>query len=91
MKLEEKIEGTFKKTKQFRQRLSIDRALLKVRKMLLGKQVNDGLVFRTFVYALLISIGFIYLYPMLYMASQSFKSLDDLLDPTVIWIPKQLY
>ncbi|MCL6442143.1 MAG: carbohydrate ABC transporter permease [Alicyclobacillus sp.] len=60
----------------------------KVRRFLLGSQGNDGVIFRIVVYILLISVGFVYLYPILYMVSQSMKSLDDLLDPTVMWIPK---
>ncbi|MGM7702765.1 carbohydrate ABC transporter permease [Pseudalkalibacillus sp. Hm43] len=63
----------------------------RLKKWLLGMQGNDGLVFKVFIYALLISVGFIYLYPILFMVSQSFKSLQDLLDPTVLWIPKELY
>ncbi len=62
----------------------------KGRRVLLGRQGNDGLLFRAVVYALLISIGFVYLYPMLYMLSQSMKSLSDLLNPGVIWIPTSI-
>lgn len=73
-----------------------DRATLvkygyKLRKIALGKQGNDGVVFKAVVYGLLVSIGFVYLYPVLYMISQSFKSLQDLLDPTVMWLPKSLH
>jgi|HigsolmetaAR203D_1030402.scaffolds.fasta_scaffold05262_3 multiple sugar transport system permease protein len=73
-----------------------DRAALvkygyKLRKIALGKQGNDGVIFKAVVYGLLISIGFVYLYPVLYMISQSFKSLQDLLDPTVLWLPKSLH
>lgn len=39
------------------------------------------------IYALLICIGFIYVYPILKMVSQSFMSLDDLLDSSVQWLP----
>lgn len=63
----------------------------RLRRVLLGRTVNDGLIFRSVVYALLISTGFVYLYPVLYMVSQSLKSLEDLLDPTVVWIPRKLY
>ena len=45
----------------------------------------------TVVYLLLISIGFIYLYPILYMVSKSFMNLNDLLDTSINWIPSQLY
>ncbi|GGF98050.1 carbohydrate ABC transporter permease [Paenibacillus abyssi] len=63
----------------------------KSKKFLLGRQGNDGIVFKLVVYALLISIGFVYLYPIFYMISQSLKSLQDLLDPTVLWLPKSLH
>ncbi|AZN42522.1 carbohydrate ABC transporter permease [Paenibacillus albus] len=63
----------------------------RIKRIAFGRQGNDGLVFKLFVYALLISVGFVYLYPILYLVSQSFKSLNDLLDPTVLWIPQKLY
>lgn len=63
----------------------------KGRRIILGRQGNDGLLFKTVIYALLISIGFVYLYPMLYMLSQSMKSLSDLLNPSVIWIPTGIH
>lgn len=63
----------------------------KIKIALFGRQGNDGILFKFVVYYLLISVGFIYLYPILYITSQSFKSLSDLLDPTVIWIPRKLY
>lgn len=62
----------------------------KGRRLLLGRQGNDGLLFKAVVYALLVSIGFVYLYPVLYMGSQSMKSLSDLLNPSVIWIPSRV-
>nr|WP_285877025.1 carbohydrate ABC transporter permease [Fictibacillus phosphorivorans] len=54
-------------------------------------QGTDGLLFKLLIYGLLIGIGFVYLYPLLYMGVYSFKSLDDLLNPLVNWIPTQLY
>lgn len=44
-------------------------------------------VFRSF---LLIGIGFILLYPLLYMISTAFRSTQDLWDPSVIWLPNNL-
>jgi multiple sugar transport system permease protein len=38
---------------------------------------------------MLISLGFVYLYPILHIAVTSIKSLPDLLDPSVNWIPTQ--
>lgn len=38
-------------------------------------------------YAVLMGIGFIFLYPILYMVVNSFKSVEDLVDPAVEWLP----
>ncbi|ALC92869.1 ABC transporter permease [Bacillus sp. FJAT-18017] len=54
-------------------------------------QGTDGFLFKLLIYGLLIGIGFVYLYPLIYMGVYSFKSLDDLLNPLVNWIPTQLY
>ncbi|GEQ33741.1 sugar ABC transporter permease protein [Marinilactibacillus psychrotolerans] len=42
-------------------------------------------------YALLISVGFVFLYPVIYMISYSFKDLSDLLNSSVNWIPTHFY
>lgn len=39
----------------------------------------------------MICIGFVYLYPILYMFSTSFMNRDDLLDSSVKWIPSTLF
>lgn len=38
--------------------------------------------------AFLIGMGYVMLYPILYMLSSAFKDAADVYDPTVIWIPK---
>jgi len=63
----------------------------KIKKWLLGKHFTDGLIFKISVYLLLTCIGFIYMYPMLYMLSNSFKSSSDIVNPMVEWIPTALY
>lgn len=63
----------------------------KVRRFIFGTKEKDGLAKHTAVYGLLICIGFVYLYPMLYMFSYSFMNRDDLLDTSVRWIPSTLY
>jgi multiple sugar transport system permease protein len=40
---------------------------------------------------LLIAIGFVYLYPLLFMFVTSLKSPEDLLNPMVQWIPTEIY
>lgn len=62
----------------------------KTRKFLLGSREKDGLLHKILVYALLICIGFVYLYPLLYMISNSFMTLEDLLDTSISWIPSKL-
>ena len=62
----------------------------KLRKFLLGSKEREGFLKVFVIYALLICIGFIYIYPILYMVSQSFMTLDDLLDSSINWIPSKL-
>ena len=62
----------------------------KFRKFMFGTKEKKGFTKLFFIYALLICIGFIYLYPILYMVSKSFMSLDDLLDTSISWIPSSL-
>ncbi len=38
-------------------------------------------------YFVLIGIGFVYIYPMIYMLVCSFMSADDLVDPSITWVP----
>ena len=44
-------------------------------------------VSKIFVYFILAGMGFVYLYPVLYMIVNSFLSAGDLTDPSVTWIP----
>lgn len=62
----------------------------KVRKFLMGSKDKEGFLKVFCIYALLICIGFIYLYPIIYMISSSFMTLDDLLDSSINWIPSTL-
>lgn len=72
-------------------REKLENSLLKIKRIFMGMQGTDGLLFKLLTYGLLIGIGFVYLYPLLYMGSFSFKSLDDLLNPLVNWIPTEFY
>lgn len=57
------------------------------KKVMLGSAEKRGLIMSIVVYTLLITIAFIYLYPVLYMASRSFMDKADLLDASAKWIP----
>jgi len=63
----------------------------KIRKFILGNHGSDSMLARIVIYILLISIGFLYIYPMLYMLSNSFKSQSDIVNPMVNWVPTALY
>lgn len=63
----------------------------KIHRFIFGTREKQGFGNQLVVYALLICIGFVYLYPMLYMISTSFMSRDDLLDTSVKWLPSALY
>lgn len=63
----------------------------KIHRFIFGTREKQGFGKQFVVYALLICIGFVYLYPMLYMVSTSFMSRDDLLDTSVKWIPSSFY
>lgn len=61
-----------------------------VKRTLIGMKFSDGLLFRLGVYVLLISLGYIYLYPVLYMITNSFMTMEDIIDVSVQWIPSTL-
>ena len=63
----------------------------KFHRFLFGTKEKQGFLKQFIVYALLIAIGFVYLYPVFYMFSTSFMDTSDLLDASVKWIPSKLY
>lgn len=63
----------------------------RLKKRLLGTKDKSGIIVSLVRYTLLIAIGFVYLYPLIYMFVTSFMSLDDLLDASVKWIPSGVY
>lgn len=63
----------------------------KVHKFFYGSKEKQGFLKQFATYALLICIGFVYLYPLLYMISNSLMTLDDLLDSSINWLPSQMY
>ncbi len=64
---------------------------ISLKRRLFGMKLTDGLLYRVVLYALLIIIGFVYVYPLLHMLSYSLKSLADLLDPTINVLPSSVY
>jgi multiple sugar transport system permease protein len=64
---------------------------LTLRSFFLGSRTSYGLIFNVLLYLLLIAIGFVYLYPLLFMFITSLKSPTDLLNPMVQWIPTEFF
>jgi multiple sugar transport system permease protein len=62
-----------------------------VKSFLFGSRSSYGLIFTIILYLLLIAIGFVYLYPLLFMFITSMKSPTDLLNPMVQWVPSEFY
>jgi len=62
----------------------------KARNITIGNGSKNGLFLNIVVYVLLVAIGFVYVYPLLYMLMTSFKSLADLLDAAISWVPRQI-
>ncbi|MBN2505042.1 MAG: carbohydrate ABC transporter permease [Bacilli bacterium] len=63
----------------------------KIKHKLIGRTITEGILYKVFIYLLLTSIGYIFLFPLLFMLSNSLKDIDDLLSPMVIWIPSKIY
>lgn len=60
------------------------------KKIILSKKRSVRLVKSILRAVFLVGVGFVMLYPVLFMLSNSFKSVNDTLDPTVVWIPSGL-
>ncbi|MBP1993608.1 carbohydrate ABC transporter permease [Paenibacillus eucommiae] len=63
----------------------------KVKLVVIGQHVSDGWLAKLVTLFLLSILAYLYLQPMLYIITTMFKSVSDLIDPTVKWIPRTLY
>jgi len=63
----------------------------KIKRFLFGSRSSYGALSTIVLYLLLIALGFVYLYPLLFMFVTSLKSPTDLLNPMVQWIPTEIY
>ncbi len=63
----------------------------RLKRFIYGTHGSDSPLTKIIIYTLLIAIGFLYVYPILYMISNSFKSQSDIVNPMVNWIPSKLY
>ncbi|XEC95827.1 carbohydrate ABC transporter permease [Paenibacillus tarimensis] len=65
--------------------------LRKIKTVLFGLEADKGLLFKCFLYLILIDTAYIYLNPIFYMISNMVKSSVDILDPAVQWVPRIIY
>jgi multiple sugar transport system permease protein len=56
--------------------------------VMLGRNLSDGFLAKMVIYVLLSIVAYLYLQPLLYMISTMLKTVSDLLDPSVKWIPR---
>lgn len=57
------------------------------KKKFLGYNLSDGWLYKIAVYILLISIAYVFLYPLIRMLSYTFMSQNDIINPKIDWIP----
>ncbi len=65
-------------------------AKTKLKHVFIGSQVKKGLLSKLLIYTLLVSLGYVYLYPVLYMITNSLMSMSDIISVAVRWIPTSL-
>lgn len=61
------------------------------RRIFLGTGEKSGVISRILLYAMLVILSYIFLYPFLYMLANSLKPLKDLINDAVKWLPTELY
>lgn len=72
----------------WKQRLNTVRKTIKFK--LMGRKFHDGWIFKFSIYGLLISLGYVYLFPMLFMIANSFMTPSDIIDSSIRWVPSRL-
>lgn len=72
------------------EKVKVNKPKKSFRRIMLGSYTDRGVIKSTLLYILLVGISFIFLYPLLQMLVISFMGLEDLVDPTTIWIPSKI-
>ncbi|MCZ8519518.1 MULTISPECIES: carbohydrate ABC transporter permease [Paenibacillus] len=74
-----------------RKRSELPLWLERVRWKIIGREADKGLLFKCFIYLILLDAAYIYLKPVFHMLATMLKNSGDLLDPSVKWFPNTLY
>lgn len=69
----------------------LHRGLDLLKHRVIGSEIDKGILFKIFVYVILINVAFIYLKPILYMVTTMVKDAKNILDPSVIWVPRTIF
>ena len=88
------IEGSTKVTKRYDIQPSIFNQTAggkRFKKIILGRNLSDGLLFTIGKYILLIVMSFAFLYPFIHILLKSIQTPEDILNPTVGLLPTKLY
>ena len=88
------IEGSTKITKRYDLQPSFFNNNPKgkrIKKIILGRNLSDGLLFSIGKYVLLIVMSFAFLYPFIYILLKSIQTPEDILNPTVGLLPTSFY
>ncbi len=85
-----KLEKAYKQMKLDIAETLAHRKTQKLKTVVLGQNVKDGLIAKLAIFALLTVIAFLYVKPILYMVSTSLKTVADMIDPVVGLIPREL-
>lgn len=91
--LQKNKKNLFQKIKDFfseENKVNRDNLKTKIKKKIIGTREKNGLIKKIIIYFLLIVFGFIYLYPLIFMAITSLKSEADLMDSSIKWLPTTL-
>lgn len=63
---------------------------LNLKRFFFGSYEKSGFIVKLCLYTVLIAISYTYLYPLLYMLVTSIKSIGDLVDDSIKWIPSSI-
>lgn len=69
---------------------NIDYSSLSALKCVNNSQKGKSIIIAAFRWFILLSIGYIVLYPLFHMITSSLSTLESILDPTSVWIPKSI-
>ena len=88
------IEGSTKVTKRYDLQptfFNTNKTGKHIKKIILGRNLSDGLMFTIGKYILLAVMSFAFLYPFIHILLKSIQTPEDILNPTVGLLPTKLY